>query len=138
MTYVKISQKQFRNCSAKIFTATVDSGEKLYLLRSYASNVCEIYRDRNVWYVTLFPRWNYSVTTNQHVRKFMKDVMGYSISVPMIRDIMKCKVEEGRGVYFRHNIDPEHENACVVFKREWQELARRWWENHGVYGEWGF
>ena len=129
---------KLRNCSAKIFEATREDGQKFFLLRSYASNVCDITRANGNWEVLLYPRWDYSTTTHQHVRKFMEDVMGYYIPVPVIRDMMKYKAEEGRGVYFRHNIDPTHENAVVIFNRELQDLARRWWENHGVYGEWGF
>ena len=125
-----VTKKQLRSCSATVFTAKRVDGTNLYLLRSYGSNVMEIFPDdRGGWNVTLLPRWNYSNTTNSHVRKFMQDVTGDYVSVPDFRDIIKCQKEAGIG---------RHGNYHVAFGERWQKSCKTFWENCGVYGEWGF
>ena len=141
MTYgeIEVSRKQLRNCSAEVFTAKRHDGSEIFMLRSYASNVCEIFRNsRGNWEMTIFPRWNYSATTKMHMRKFMEDVMGYYVPIPAIRDILKCCADYGAGTYFAHNLNPALANVTVLFARAQQNVVRYWWYERGVYGEWGF
>lgn len=126
----KVTSKQLRNCSARVFDVH-NAGGHAYLLRSYASNVMEVYRaDSGTWCITLFPRWNYSPTTNQHVRKFMQDYMGVVVSVPEIREAMKHPVRDGVARIPNKNVE-------ITWKPAILQAVRAYWSQF-VSGEWGF
>lgn len=123
-----VKNHQLRNCSAKIFEATREDGHKFFLLRSYASNVCDITRANGNWEILLYPRWDYSQTTRQHVRKFMEDVMGFSVSATEIRKALKNSTN-GFAVV---------NGVSVIVNDSFRRGAKTFWQEIGVYGEWGF
>lgn len=88
--------RKLRNCNAKVYTDidarfisalhaninservifyTLNNDKKrahtLLVLESYKSIVCVVDCDTDIIY--LLPRWNYSVTTQSHIRKFLYD-----------------------------------------------------------------
>ena len=119
---------KLRNCSAKIFEAEREDGQEIFLLRSYASNVCDITRVNGNWEVLLYPRWDCSVTTSKHVRKFMEDVMGFYVSFPDIRKALKNSTN---GIAVVNGV-------TVMVNDSIRRGAKTFWEEIGVYGEWGF
>lgn len=80
--------KRLRSCSADVLTnidwchfifQNTETGEVVecdregtwYVLRSYASVVAIVNEDGDLMF--RLPRWNYSVTTQSHIRKFKED-----------------------------------------------------------------
>lgn len=74
-------EKQFRSCRATTFSSTSNGS---IWLRSYSSLVCRINKKDKT--IIFFPAFHYGSITDMHVRKFLKDTIGFAISIPTISE----------------------------------------------------
>lgn len=80
------TEKKFRSCNARIRDYT-ESGEEMFDLISYSSFVARLHYVKGAWRLMLLPRWKYSITTQSHIRKFVKDVTGYELTFSAMNGI---------------------------------------------------
>lgn len=146
MPNIKIERKRLRSCSASVLIATRDDGEKMCLLQSYGSYVMEAHfcADTNGWEITPLPRWNYSTTTQQHVRKFLEDYVGVQISVQTFRDALKyCETPDshfGAACIHAQRVPDWHlRKDVMILGKRWQPSVRAFWRTQGYSSAiWGF
>lgn len=138
---IHFETKRLRSCTARVHKATTEGGVS-YLLESYNSNVVETFlHPDGVLEITLLPRWNYSRTTQYHVRAFLADYLGIRISVSDLRNAFaQANANNGYTTIQAQGYPDWHRHRDVVILGEkyWKSARAIWFYNSPATGYWGF
>lgn len=138
---IHFETKRLRSCTARVHKATTRNGAVSYLLESYNSNVVDacLHPD-GVLEITLLPRWNYSRTTQYHVRAFLADYLGIVIPVSVLRDAFSQANANGGHTTIQAQGYPDwHRQRDVVILGEMYMRSAKafWFYGSPATGYWG-